>query len=56
MKSYQILLFHSATKFGIVGFMESLEDEMKEFRKEFIKFTTICPAAIETGKNKLVIN
>lgn len=26
--------------------MESLEDEMREFRKDFIQFTTICPAAI----------
>jgi all-trans-retinol dehydrogenase (NAD+) len=34
--------------------MESLEDELRYFHKEYIKLTTICPAAIETGFSKTV--
>lgn len=29
---------------------------MKEFRKDYIKFTTCCPAAIETGLTKTLPN
>jgi len=47
---------YTASKFGIVGFMESLEDELKEFRKTYINLTVICPAAIETGLTKTIPN
>lgn len=36
---------YCASKFGVVGFMESLDEEV---RSRGIKVTTICPGAIET--------
>lgn len=34
--------------------MEAMEDELRYFHKEYIKLTTVCPAAIETGLSKTV--
>lgn len=34
--------------------MESLEDELRCFHRTYIKLTTVCPAAIDTGLSKIV--
>jgi all-trans-retinol dehydrogenase (NAD+) len=43
---------YASTKFGIIGFMESLADELHHQRKDFINFTVVNPAAIATGLSK----
>ncbi|RWS25417.1 17-beta-hydroxysteroid dehydrogenase 13-like isoform X1 [Leptotrombidium deliense] len=40
---------YSATKFGINGFMEALDDELRVKQKNDIFLTTVCPSAIDTG-------
>ncbi|XP_053211974.1 protein dhs-3-like [Panonychus citri] len=45
---------YSASKAGIIGFMSSLEEELRYLKKDFIKLTTICPAAIDSGLSQAV--
>ena len=45
---------YSASKFAINGLMQSLESELHEMRKKDIKFTTVCPAAIDTGLCRVI--
>lgn len=40
---------YSASKFGAVGFQESLNMELKVLGKDGIHTTTVCPFFIKTG-------
>ncbi|XP_035215377.1 estradiol 17-beta-dehydrogenase 11-like [Stegodyphus dumicola] len=42
---------YSASKWAVVGMMESLSEEMR-LKKSNIKFTTICPLTVNTGMNE----
>lgn len=50
-----LLLSHSSTqdycasKFGVVGFHESLSHELKAADKDGIKTTLVCPYLVDTG-------
>lgn len=44
---------YCATKFGIIGLMEVLEEEVRHLGKEeMIRFTTVCPFTMDTGMNQ----
>ncbi|XP_054723211.1 17-beta-hydroxysteroid dehydrogenase 13-like [Uloborus diversus] len=50
--SWLYLADYTASKFGILGLMEVLEEEMRLLGKEDkIHFTTACPFTIDTGMN-----
>ncbi len=40
---------YCATKFGVVGFTDSLRMEMKKYGHRFVKITCVCPSVIDTG-------
>lgn len=40
---------YCATKFGVVGFSDSLRMEMKKYGHKNIKITCVCPSVIDTG-------
>ncbi|XP_015789331.1 epidermal retinol dehydrogenase 2 [Tetranychus urticae] len=45
---------YSSSKAGVIGFMSALEEELRYEKKDYIKLTTICPAAIDTGLSAAV--
>lgn len=45
---------YSASKFALHGLMQSIESELHEMRKKDINFTTVCPAAIDTGLCRVI--
>lgn len=45
---------YAASKFAVNGLMQSIESELHEMRKHNIYFTTICPAAIDTGLCRVI--
>lgn len=45
---------YAASKFAVNGLMQSLESELHEMRKDKIFFTTVCPAAIDTGLCRVI--
>lgn len=44
----------SASKHGVMGLMESLTEELHQLKKNGIKLTCICPAAITTGLCRVI--
>lgn len=40
---------YCASKFGVVGFHESLSHELKAAEKDGIKTTLVCPYLVDTG-------
>lgn len=54
--TYLVFLFsppltqdYCASKFGVVGFHESLSHELKAAEKDGIKTTLVCPYLVDTG-------
>uniref|UniRef100_A0AC35TU39 Estradiol 17-beta-dehydrogenase 11 n=1 Tax=Rhabditophanes sp. KR3021 TaxID=114890 RepID=A0AC35TU39_9BILA len=43
------LVDYCASKFGAVGFSESLGDEIRSLKKDGVHVTTVCPYYIDTG-------
>ncbi|RWS11822.1 17-beta-hydroxysteroid dehydrogenase 13-like isoform X1 [Dinothrombium tinctorium] len=44
---------YAASKFGVIGFMQALDDELRVTHNNNIVLTTICPSAVETGLSKI---
>ncbi len=49
MLAIPLLGDYCATKFGVVGFTDSLRMEMKKFGHTGVKTTCVCPSIIDTG-------
>ena len=47
--SVAALCDYCASKFGAVGFIETLQFELTAMGKDNIRTTVVCPAAISTG-------
>lgn len=48
--NHPFLVIPSASKFAVVGLMESLEKEIHDRgANEGVKFTTVCPSSMSTG-------
>lgn len=43
---------YCASKFGAIGFHESLSHELKAAEKDGIKMTLVCPFLVDTGMFK----
>lgn len=43
---------YCASKFGAIGFHESLSHELKAANKDGIKMTLVCPFLVDTGMFK----
>jgi short-subunit dehydrogenase len=40
---------YAATKWAVLGFSESLREELRVLRRSHVKVTTVCPSYIDTG-------